>query len=335
MSEEYDRMMGTHLMYLRNQKKISLQQVAKRTHFNKGYLSRIERGAVPVNSEIIRILTDCYDVEFSDSMEALDEAKITVSEAFRLNIIEELNSSKEVMERFLNHDYCIHSSVFFYIHLIRFMLYRDSHSEAVIEKYGEHVFDAKTMYIYYYYHLLDAMKTKQINEIDMYLKRMNTYRKQIVDHICSGVWYECSCTYELCQKHAPQAYLYAEKAENEYKQLLLFPRIRNVYLLKADCLSSMGCFFAANGIYQRLMDSCHDNRKNHDVIEDSYLWSKTNEEDYNYLIDTLKKKENQRRPIHELILSVCYYETEQYEKLLQLYEQKRHCNEYDVIQLFR
>ena len=53
MSEEYDRKMGTYIMYLRNQKKISLQQVAKRTHFNKGYLSRIEHGSVPVNSEII------------------------------------------------------------------------------------------------------------------------------------------------------------------------------------------------------------------------------------------------------------------------------------------
>lgn len=136
MSEEYDRMMGTYLMYLRNQKKISLQQVANRTYFNKGYLSRIEHGAVPVNSEIIKILTDYYDVEFTNSIEALEEAKITVSEAFRLKIIEDLNSSKEVMERFLNHGYCIHSSVFFYIHLFRFMLYRDSNSEAVIEKYG-------------------------------------------------------------------------------------------------------------------------------------------------------------------------------------------------------
>lgn len=242
MSEEYDRMMGTYLMYLRNQKKISLQQVAARTHFNKGYLSRIEHGSVPVNNEIIRILIDCYDVEFSDSMEALDEAKYTIEEAFRLNITEDLNSSEKVMEKFLNHGYCIPSSVFFYIHLIRFMLYRDSHSEAVIEKYGEYAFDAKTMYIYCFYHLAEAMKEKQVNQIDMYLKRMNIYRKQINDHICSGLWYECSCTYELCQKRDPQAYLYAVKAENEYRQLLLFPRIRNVYLLKADCLSSMGCF---------------------------------------------------------------------------------------------
>lgn len=94
--------------------------------------------------------------------------------------------------------------------------------------------------------------------------------------------------------------------------------------------------FAANGIYQRLMDSCHDDRKNHDVIEDSYLWSKTNEEDYSYLIDTLEKEDKERRPIHDLILSVCYYETEQYERLFQLSEQKHHGNEYDdVIQLFR
>ncbi|MGM9941816.1 MAG: hypothetical protein ACI32N_07510 [Bulleidia sp.] len=183
-------------------------------------------------------------------MELLDEAKNTVSEAFRLNITEDLNSSEKVMEKFLNQGYCIHSSVFFYIHLIRFMLYRDRNSEAVIEKYGEHAFDAKTMYIYLFYHMTDAMKAKHVNQIGMYLKRMNIYRKQINDHICSGLWHECSCTYELCRKRAPQAYIYAVKAENEYRQLLLFPRIRNIYLLKADCLSSMGCFFVANGIYK-------------------------------------------------------------------------------------
>ncbi|MGM9941815.1 MAG: hypothetical protein ACI32N_07505 [Bulleidia sp.] len=83
------------------------------------------------------------------------------------------------------------------------------------------------------------------------------------------------------------------------------------------------------------MESFRDDSMYYDIIKDSYLWSKTNEEDYSYLIETLEK-ENDRRPIHDLILSVCYYETEQYERLLRLSEQKHHDNEYDdVIQLLR
>ena len=85
-----------------------------------------------------------------------------------------------------------------------------------------------------------------------------------------------------------------------------------------------------------MMESFCDDSVYYHIIEDSYLWSKTNEEDNIYLINTIEKKEHERRPIHDLILSVCYYETDQYEKLLQMYGQKHQCNEYDdVIQLFR
>lgn len=330
MSEESDRIKGAYLMYLRQQKKMSLGLVAQSVHFNKGYLSRIEHGAVPVNSEIMRILTDYYKIPYSDESSVIDEARHDIFEYFRLYITDNTEEAYRILEKYVNQESCLNSLAFFYIHLIRFMTDGNKESDNLIREYGKYAFDAETMFIYFYHHLEGAMKTKNVNMMEEYLGMMNQYRIQANNHLCSGLWYECKATFHLCLKQAPQAYLSAGKANDEYRQILLFYRIRNVYLLKANALSSLGCFSEANEIYKNLMDSYRDDIKFYDILSDSYLWSKIKEEDYDCPLKMLENT-REKRPMHLLVLCVCYYETEQFDRFFDLAEHKNTNIEYDKV----